>query len=203
MSNSFFDCKFSFIIIFIIILFIVIFFIPIIYSQDISNTNIKYPSYLISINNNSFVWPTPGYTTITSNFGYRKSPIGGASSYHSGIDIAAPTNSNVFSISNGTVIFVGWNGAGGYSIIISYDSYIITYCHMSPDFNVHQNDTVLVGDFIGKVGPKNVYNVPNNPYKDSNGNPTNGATTGSHLHLSIKSNGKAIDPLKFFNQKNS
>ena len=29
---------------------------------------------------------------------------------------------------------------------------------------------------IGKVGPKNVYGVTNNPYKDSEGRPTNGAT---------------------------
>ena len=29
------------------------------------------------------------------------------------------------------------------------------------------------GEIVAKVGPKNVYGVPNNPYKDSNGNPTN------------------------------
>ena len=32
---------------------------------------------------------------------------------------------------------------------------------------------VKKGEIIGKVGPKNVYGVTNNPYKDSNGNPTN------------------------------
>ena len=44
------------------------------------------------------------------------------------------------------------------------------------------------------MGPKNVYGVPNNKYKDSNGNPTNGATTGPHLHFAIKINNKAINP---------
>ena len=29
------------------------------------------------------------------------------------------------------------------------------------------------GEIIGKVGPKNVYGVTNNPYKDNKGNPTN------------------------------
>ena len=32
-----------------------------------------------------------GYTTITSYFGKRTAPTTGASTYHSGIDIAAPT----------------------------------------------------------------------------------------------------------------
>lgn len=38
-----------------------------------------------------------------------------------------------------------------------------------------------------------------NPYKDYRGNPTNGATTGCHLHLTIRKDGKAVNPLKFFN----
>ena len=67
------------------------------------------PSFELS--NSKFTWPTPGYTTITSNFGYRNSPTVGASSYHSGIDIGAPTGSNIVSIFNGTVSFIGFSGA--------------------------------------------------------------------------------------------
>ena len=37
-----------------------------------------------------------------------------------------------------------------------------------------------------------------NQYKDENGNPTNGATTGPHLHFGIRINGKYIDPLGLF-----
>lgn len=41
--------------------------------------------------------------------------------------------------------------------------------------------------------------VLNNPYKDENGNPTNGATTGSHLHFSIKSKSENtfVNPLEY------
>ena len=59
-------------------------------------------------------------------------------------------------------------------------------------------DHVYSGQVIGHVGPKNVYGVKNNPYKDSSGKPTNGATTGPHLHFTIKKDGKAVNPLNYF-----
>lgn len=37
-----------------------------------------------------------------------------------------------------------------------------------------------------------------NNYKDENGNPTNGATTGPHLHLGIRVDGEYVDPLSFY-----
>lgn len=54
------------------------------------------------------------------------------------------------------------------------------------------------GQIIGKVGPRNVYGVPGNQYKDENGQPTNGATTGPHLHLGIRFNDKYENPLDYF-----
>ena len=63
---------------------------------------------------------------------------------------------------------------------------------------VSTNQNVTRGQVIGTVGPKNVYGIQNNPYKDSNDNPTNGATTGCHLHFTIKLNDKAVDPLLYY-----
>ena len=51
---------------------------------------------------------------------------------------------------------------------------------------------------FGYVGPKYVYGVPGNQYSDSNGNPTNGATTGCHLHLGIRVDDKYQNPLDYF-----
>lgn len=56
---------------------------------------------------------------------------------------------------------------------------------------------VKKGDIIGHVGPKNVYDVLGNPYKDSSGNPTNGATTGPHLHLGFRINEIYANPLDY------
>ena len=38
-----------------------------------------------------------------------------------------------------------------------------------------------------------------NQYKDENGNPTNGATTGPHLHLGVRYKDEYINPLSLFN----
>ena len=74
---------------------------------------------------------------------------------------------------------------------------------MSPLFLVSIGDYVCSGSIIGSVGAKNVYGVPNNPYHDSNGNPTNGVTTGPHLHLTIKKDGKAVNPLDYISSSSS
>lgn len=56
-------------------------------------------------------------------------------------------------------------------------------------------DFVQQNQVIGQVGPYHVYNVPNNPYTDKNGLPTNGSTTGCHLHFAIKINEIYQNPL--------
>ncbi len=125
------------------------------------------------ISSSGFVWPTPGYTTITSNFGARKSPTTGKSSFHYGTDIGAPMGTNIIAIFSGTVTFVGFNGANGFTVTITNGNIASSYSHVSPNFIVYKGQYINQGEIVAKVGPKNVYGVPNNPYKDSNGNPTN------------------------------
>ena len=71
------------------------------------------------------------------------------------------------------------------------------YAHVSPNYIISINDTIQKGQLIGHVGPKYVYGVPNNPYKDSSGKPTNGATTGPHLHFGIRINDNYVNPLDY------
>lgn len=37
-----------------------------------------------------------------------------------------------------------------------------------------------------------------NIYFDSDGNPTNGSTTGCHLHIGIRFDNNYVDPMSFF-----
>ena len=148
-----------------------------------------------------FSWPIPGYTYISSYYGKRKSPTVGASTFHSGIDIPAPEGTPLYAIEYGEITFCSWGAGGGYTVVltlIDYPGISVSYCHMSPSFNVKLHQIVDRDYNIGYVGPKNVYGINNNPYKDSDGNPTNGATTGTHLHFSIKIDGKTTDPLDYY-----
>lgn len=109
--------------------------------------------------NEQYVWPSPGYTYITSYFGYRGLPTAGATSYHAGIDIGAPEGSKFIAICDGTITFADFLGGGGYTITLTNENMKITYCHVSPNYIVKVGDYVLKGQVIGNVGPKNVYGV--------------------------------------------
>lgn len=139
-----------------------------------------------------------GYTRISSYFGKRVSPTSGASSLHSGIDIPAPQGTKFIAVHDGEITFRQFLGAGGYTITLSFDNIRVTYCHCDPNFIVEVGDKVKQGQVIGFVGPKYVYGVKGNQYMDSNGIPTNGATTGPHLHLGIRLDGKYQNPLNYF-----
>ena len=200
MNSSFFKASFSFsIAFFIIILFICIFFIPLlsIFPESFSFSDSSTSSSFI-VSNSNYIWPIPGYTRITSPFGKRISPTAGASSFHKGIDIAAPEGTNLYSITDGEITFANFLGGGGYTITLSYNNLKISYCHVNPKYIVKVGDIVFKGQLIGHVGPKYVYDVPGNPYKDRNGKPTNGAITGCHLHLGIRRNNDYINPLELF-----
>lgn len=157
--------------------FISIFFIPLI-SNSSSDNSLLFSDDLVNSTFSSFIWPTPGYSNITSKFGYRKAPTTGAGINHGGIDIGAPQNSSIIAIDSGVVSFVGWYGATGYTVIIEHNNnFKSIYGHVSPDFLVSTNEVIKKGQLIAKVGPKYVTAQSFTNYKDNTGKYTNGATT--------------------------
>lgn len=162
------------------------------------DTSIEELNNITSIKQTDIIWPIPGYTRISSGFGKRVAPTSGASSYHKGLDIPAPEGTALVAIQNGKITFTGFLGGGGYTITLSFENFKISYCHVSPNYIVSKNQIVNRGDIIGYVGPKYVYNVPGNQYYDSSGKPTNGATTGCHLHIGVRKNEEYINPLLLF-----
>ena len=138
-----------------------------------------------------------GTTRISSYFGKRKSPTAFASSYHKGIDIPATPGTNIFAAMSGIVVTAGFSGSGGCTVTVVNKNLSISYCHVSPNFIVTPGQYIEKGQLIAQVGPKNVYGFANNKYRDSNGNPTNGATTGPHLHFEVRVNGTCTSPWQF------
>jgi len=145
MSNSFFMPFKRFILIIIIILLLICFlFVPTIKFSGSSTNN----GYSIFIDNSEYVWPSPGYTYITSYFGKRNSPTAGGSSYHYGIDIGASQGANLIAVTSGEITFTGFLGSGGYTITLTSGSMKFTYCHVSPNYIVKKGDLVAKGQII-------------------------------------------------------
>ena len=189
-----------FIILQILIIFIIsIFFSPIIFGNIVpNNPEQEEINKILQISPSGFIWPIPGYNRISSQFGKRTSPTSGASSYHSGIDIPAPPGTKFVAVHDGTITFRQFLGAGGFTITLSFNNYKVSYCHCDPNFIVEIGQEIKQGQVIGMVGPKNVYGVLGNIYKDAQGNPTNGATTGPHLHFGVRKDGQYQNPLSFY-----
>lgn len=126
----------------------------------------------------TYTWPTPGYTRITSPFGQRPHPIFGGSSFHSGVDIGAPMGAKIVAADSGTVIYSGWMTGYGQVVIIDHGKGISTlYAHCSV-LMVKNNQQVIKGQQIAKVG-------------------STGWSTGPHLHFEFRVNGERKNPLNY------
>lgn len=151
------------------VIIISIFFIPFLKNIKITNyeNNEKIFTQVIT-NSNNICWPLPGYTRISSPFGYRNAPTAGATYFHGGVDLPAPAGTNIISAINGKVTRTGFMGSGGCSVVVENEQYTVIFHHCSPNFLVTPGEQVVQGQVIAQVGPKNVYGFTNNPYRDAN-----------------------------------
>lgn len=119
---------------------------------------------------------------ISSMFGPRLRPTPGASSFHQGIDIAAPKGTFVYAVNDGTVVHAKSSGGSGNKIIIDHGNGVKSiYMHMSMR-SVNIGDKVLGGYVVGTVG-------------------NTGISTGSHLHFEIHQNGIRKNPINIIKRK--
>ena len=115
---------------------------------------------------------TPIEGKITSRYGVSSSI---RKSTHTGLDISAVQGTDIRVIADGTVITASYNGSYGNLVKIDHGNGVETwYAHTSKMY-VNVGDTVKAGDVIATVG-------------------STGNSTGPHLHLEIRVNGKHIDP---------
>lgn len=126
----------------------------------------------------SYVWPTPGYSRITSPFGSRRDPIFGGTSFHYGIDIGAPSGARILAADSATVLFSGvMTGYGNVVILDHGNSRSTVYAHCSV-LLVKNNQKVAKGQQIAKVG-------------------STGWSTGPHLHFEFRIKGAKQNPLNY------
>lgn len=121
-------------------------------------------------------WPVPGHSRISSPFGYRIHPILKKKKFHSGIDIPAPTGSNVIAGASGIVIHSGSLGGYGKTIMIDHGGGIVTlYAHNS-SLIASKGQSVNKGDTVAKIG-------------------STGMSTGPHSHYEVRKNGAYENPV--------
>jgi murein DD-endopeptidase MepM/ murein hydrolase activator NlpD len=123
---------------------------------------------------NTYIWPLHG--RLTSYFGRRNLGLG-TSTFHRGLDIAAPTGSTIVAARSGTVTFAGWSTQGyGNLVKIRHAGGAETWYAHASRILVRVGQSVSQGEPIALVG-------------------STGISTGPHLHLEIHVGGRAIDPL--------
>lgn len=120
------------------------------------------------------------HLSFSSLYGWRDASITGYEYLHSGIDLATATGTPILAASSGTVLNVSTFDAGaeGLNVKVTHEDGVQTdYLHMSRVL-VKTGDQVTGGQPIGEVG-------------------NTGRSIGPHLHLTIRVNGEAVDPLAF------
>jgi len=115
---------------------------------------------------------------INSEFGMRQHPVTHKYCMHNGVDLLARYES-VFSMLPGKVVKVAHDKRSGRYITIQTDTYTVSYCHLSSS-KVTIGQYVKAGEIIGVSG-------------------NTGISTGPHLHLTTKKDGKDIDPIILLN----
>lgn len=115
---------------------------------------------------------------VTSGFGMRNHPILRGRRAHKGLDIAAPTGTEIFAPGAGVVIFSGRKNGYGNTIIVDHGyGYTTLYGHCSR-LLVEEGANVTRGDVIALVG-------------------STGRSTGPHLHYEVRINGDHMNPTAF------
>lgn len=120
-------------------------------------------------------WPAPGYSKITSLFGYRIHPILKTKKLHTGMDVAVPTGGNIVAAESGTVIFSGWKGSYGNTVMVDHGSGLVTLYPHNSKLVVKTGDKVKRQQVVAKAG-------------------STGMSTGPHLHFEVRKNGQYVDP---------
>lgn len=129
-------------------------------------------------NGESYMWPVPGHTRISSSFGERE--LNGKTESHSGIDIPAGKGTPIYAAAPG-IVSTKAHWSYGVCVKISVDGQTTNiYGHMDARAEgITDGIKVEAGQLLGYVG-------------------STGNSTGNHLHFQVNINGIAVDPMPYF-----
>jgi murein DD-endopeptidase MepM/ murein hydrolase activator NlpD len=114
----------------------------------------------------------------SSNYGYRLDPLTGRNSFHTGVDLIAPSGTPIVAAAGGVVSTVAFVHEYGNIVEIDHDNGLTSrYAHLSKSL-VKVGDVVLKGQPVAQVG-------------------ATGRTTGPHLHFEVREKGIPLNPNKF------
>ncbi len=142
-----------------------------------------YPRFLVSPMRDDIPYSPVGMGLVTSKAGFRIHPVTGRGDFHSGVDLGARLNQEVYNLLDGQVIRVGWRGALGYHVEV-YHPYpapgIRTICGHLNAFCVRPGEWVCRGRVLGYAG-------------------TTGRSTGVHVHYTVvkADTMELIDPMEY------
>lgn len=114
---------------------------------------------------------------ITSPYGYRKDPFTGKRKFHGGIDLHA-RGEQALAMMEGVVVKVGQDKTSGKYVTLRHGNYTVSYCHLSRVLT-EKGRVVHPRDVVGITG-------------------STGRSTGEHLHITCKLNGKSVNPSVLF-----
>lgn len=114
------------------------------------------------------------HISVTSPFGYRRDPFTKRKALHNGLDLRA-NYEPAYAMMHGEVIKVGRDKRSGNYVTLRHGNYHVSYCHLS-SIMVRKGEYVYPGIIVGVTG-------------------NTGRSTGSHLHLTCKKDGKSINPM--------
>ena len=116
---------------------------------------------------------------ISSEFGPRLSPFGGAKQQHAGIDIAAKKGTPILAPADGTVTFAGNFNSLGKTLVLNHGNGVLTRYGHNSKLMVMRGQKVKRGSVIALVG-------------------NTGNSTGPHLHYEVWVNNRPANPRNFF-----
>ena len=123
------------------------------------------------------------YLKQNSGYGYRTDPVYKCQKFHDGIDLSCRFE-NVYAMLPGTVkdVHRGNRGYGNY-VILQHGNIECLYGHLSVIL-VNEDDEIQAGDVVAISG-------------------NTGKSTGPHLHIRLRKDGRSVNPKPFITYLNS